>query len=100
MRFAPKQKWSPPYLFQPLYNILLMAFFEWGVAVHDLDFEAIRTGKKSKRQLKDELKAIGVKARRQIVKDYIAFPLLSGRSGFKRTFWANFTANIVRNLWS
>src|SRR6476661_2389621 len=97
-RNDPKQKWYPFYLLQPFYNVLLMAFFEWGVAVHDLDFEAIRTGKKSKKQLRDELKAIGTKARRQIVKDYIAFPLLSGRKGFKRTLWANFTANIVRNL--
>jgi linoleoyl-CoA desaturase len=100
MRIDPKQKWYPFYLAQPFYNLLLMAFFEWGVAVHDLDFEAIRTGKKPKKQLRDELKAIGVKARRQIVKDYIAFPALSGRKGFKRTFWANFTANVVRNLWS
>jgi fatty acid desaturase len=101
MRIDPKQKWHPVYLFQPLYNILLMAFFEWGVAVHDLDFEAIRKGEKSKKQLRDELKAIGVKARRQIVKDYLAFPALSGsREGFKRTFWANFTANVVRNVWS
>jgi linoleoyl-CoA desaturase len=100
MRIDPKQKWYPWYLAQPFYNILLTAFFEWGVAVHDLDFEAIRSGKKPKRQVRDELKAIGLKARRQIVKDYIAFPALSGRKGFKRTFWANFTANIVRNIWS
>ncbi|MCW2967593.1 MAG: hypothetical protein JWM71_1365 [Solirubrobacteraceae bacterium] len=100
MRIDPKQKWHPVYLAQPFYNLLLMAFFEWGVASHDLDFEAILTGKKSKKQLRDELKAMGLKARRQIVKDYIAFPALSGRKGFKRTFWANFTANIVRNLWS
>jgi linoleoyl-CoA desaturase len=100
MRIDPKQKWHPFYLGQPLYNLLLMAFFEWGVASHDLDLEAIRKGTKSKKQLRDELKAMGVKARRQIVKDYIAFPALSGRKGFKRTFWANFTANIVRNLWS
>jgi linoleoyl-CoA desaturase len=100
MRIDPKQRWHPIYLAQPFYNLLLMAFFEWGVASHDLDFEAIRKGTKSKKQLRDELKAMGVKARRQIVKDYIAFPALSGRQGFKRTFWANFTANIVRNLWS
>ena len=100
MRIDPKQKWYPWYLAQPFYNLLLMGFFEWGVAMHDLDFEAIRTGKKSKKQLRDELKAIGLKARRQILKDYVAFPLLSGRKGFKRTFWANFTANIIRNLWT
>ena len=26
-----------------------MAFFEWGVAFHDLDFEAIRKGEKPRR---------------------------------------------------
>ena len=51
MRIDPHQKWHPVYLLQPLYNVLLMAFFEWGVAFHDLDFEAIRTGEKSKKQV-------------------------------------------------
>ncbi|HEY5344234.1 MAG TPA: acyl-CoA desaturase [Solirubrobacteraceae bacterium] len=128
MRIDPHQKWHPVYLFQPLYNLLLMGFFEWGVALHDLNFDAIRAGEKSKGKLTKELKAIGVKARRQIVKDYVAFPLLSaalaalasGRPGsppapggsavasrsaaatrsFKATLAANFTANIVRNVWA
>ncbi|HYF27632.1 MAG TPA: acyl-CoA desaturase [Baekduia sp.] len=100
MRIDPKQPWHPVYLLQPVYNLLLMALFEWGVALHDLDLEAIRKGTKDKRQFVDELKGIGRKARRQIVKDYILFPALSGRKGFKRTLKANITANIVRNLWS
>jgi fatty acid desaturase len=99
MRIDPHQPWHPVYLLQPFYNLLLMGFFEWGVAVHDINGEAVRTGEKSKAQVKQELKAIGVKARRQIVKDYIAFPLLSGRA-FKSTLAANFTANIVRNVWA
>jgi NADPH-dependent stearoyl-CoA 9-desaturase len=99
MRIDPYQRWYPIYLFQPLYNLLLMGFFEWGVALHDLNGDAIRSGEKPKRQVVRELKAIGVKARRQIVKDYIAFPLLSGRA-FKSTLAANFTANIVRNVWA
>ena len=37
---------------------------------------------------------------RQVLKDYIAFPALSGRKGFKQTLPANFTANLVRNIWS
>ena len=48
MRIDPHQKWHPVYLFQPFYNLLLAAFFEWGVAIHDLDFEAIKKGEKSK----------------------------------------------------
>jgi len=78
MRIDPQQKWHPVYLLQPLYNLGLMAFFEWGVAFHDLDFEAIRTGEKSKAQVKRELAGIREKAKSQIVKDYIAWPLLSG----------------------
>jgi len=100
MRIDPQQKWHPVYLAQPFYNILLMAFFEWGVAVHDLDFQAIRRGEKSKGQIKRELKGMAGKARTQIVKDYLAFPALSGRKGFKSTLKANFTANIVRNAWA
>jgi fatty acid desaturase len=136
MRIDPHQKWHPVYLLQPLYNLILMGFFEWGVALHDLNFDAIHSGEKSKRKVNEELKAIGVKARKQIVKDYIAFPLLSGaaaalaaglrgsssgqpgsassgRNGgslsergssatraFKSTLAADFTANIVRNVWA
>ncbi len=99
MRIDPHQRWHPIYVLQPLYNLVLMGFFEWGVALHDLNFDAIRSGEKPRSKALAELKAIGVKARRQIVKDYIAFPLLSGRA-FKSTIAANFTANIVRNVWA
>jgi linoleoyl-CoA desaturase len=122
MRIDPHQHWHPVYLLQPFYNLILMGFFEWGVALHDLNFDAIHAGEKSKKQVTGELKAIGVKARRQIVKDYIAFPLLAAaltavlpdtgkamgakkargraRRAFKSTLAANFTANIVRNVWA
>ncbi len=104
MRIDPHQKWHPVYLLQPFYNALLMAFFEWGVAFHDLDLEALRKGEKSQKDMLHDLKGIWGKARNQIVKDYIAFPALSAlvfrKQGYKATFWANFTSNIVRNLWA
>ncbi|HEV2075832.1 MAG TPA: fatty acid desaturase [Thermoleophilaceae bacterium] len=77
MRIDPQQRWHPVYLLQPLYNLLLMAFFEWGVALHDLDFEAIRSGEKPRKQVWEELKGISGKARDQIVKDYVGWPLIS-----------------------
>ena len=135
MRIDPHQKWHPVYLFQPFYNLILAGFFEWGVAAHDLDFDAIRSGEKSKAEVRRQLKGMGGKARSQIVKDYVAWPLISGlamaavdlaletrgsRSGsrrrpgkgalaaaleggirsFRSTQKANFTANIVRNVWA
>lgn len=100
MRIDPHQHWHPVYLLQPLYNVVLMALFEWGVAFHDLDFEAIKKGEKPKKELRRELRGMAIKARNQIVKDYLAFPALSGRKGFKKTLKANFTANIIRNVWA
>jgi fatty acid desaturase len=78
MRIDPGQPWNPVYLFQPIYNILLSMLFEWGVAVHDLDFTAIRAGDKDLKQVRKELKGIAGKARAQITKDYIAWPAISG----------------------
>ncbi len=99
MRIDPRQPWSPVYLLQPVYNVLLMALFEWGVALHDLDLEQVRKGKKPAKQLKQELAGIAEKARRQIVKDYVAWPALSG-SEWRSTLVANAVSNVVRNVWS
>jgi fatty acid desaturase len=77
MRIDPEQRWHPVYLAQPIYNLILAALFEWGVALHDLDFEAIRKGHKPMHQVKRELKGIAGKAKDQVVKDYIAWPLVS-----------------------
>jgi linoleoyl-CoA desaturase len=78
MRIDPHQKWNPVYLLQPFYNLLLMALFEWGVALHDLDLTAIRAGEKDLKEVRKELKGIAGKARTQIVKDYVAWPAISG----------------------
>ncbi|MDQ2795821.1 MAG: acyl-CoA desaturase [Actinomycetota bacterium] len=99
-RVDARQKWNPAYLLQPIGNIVLMAAFEWGVALHDLDFDKIKSGEKSKKQVRDELKGIGRKGANQILKDYIAYPALSGRKGYKSTLAANAIANVVRNVWS
>ncbi len=77
LRIDPKQKWRPRYLGQPLYNLLLMLLFEWGVAVHDMDIDAIRAGEKPWSEVRKDLKGIGVKARSQIKKDYLGWPVIS-----------------------
>ncbi|MGI8659575.1 MAG: fatty acid desaturase family protein [Thermoleophilaceae bacterium] len=77
MRIDPHQKWNPVYLAQPFYNLVLMGLFEWAVAFHDLDKDAIRRGEKSMAKIRRELKGMVGKAKDQIVKDYVAFPLLS-----------------------
>jgi fatty acid desaturase len=97
-RVDPKQEWEPWFLTQPIVNVLLMVGFEWGIAVHDLDFDAIEDGTKDMAVLREEILGIVGKAAKQILKDYIAFPLLSRRP--KRTLVANVAANAIRNTWA
>jgi linoleoyl-CoA desaturase len=99
LRVTPEQPWHPVNLGQPVYNALLALFFEWGVALHDLDIEAIRRRRKDPAEMKRQLRGIWRKVRRQVGKDYVIFPLLAGPA-FLSTLAANATANLVRNLWS
>jgi fatty acid desaturase len=77
MRIDPNQQWRPANLGQPLYNLLLTMLFEWGVAVHDLDIEEVLHGEKSWSDIRKDVKGIAGKARSQIIKDYIGWPLIS-----------------------
>ncbi|HET7350936.1 MAG TPA: acyl-CoA desaturase [Marmoricola sp.] len=99
LRMAREQKWNPANLGQPVYNALLATLFQWGVALHDLDIEAIRKREKDPKVMKKQLKQIWRKVRRQVGKDYIFFPALTGPA-FAHTAAANGLANLTRNLWS
>jgi fatty acid desaturase len=99
LRVTSDQKWHPVNLGQPIYNALLALLFEWGVALHDLDIERIRKREKDPKEMKRQLKGIWKKVRRQVAKDYVIFPALTGPQ-FVSTLTANATANIIRNLWS
>ena len=99
-RVTPKQDWAPEFLLQPFTNVLLMLFFEWGVMLHDLDFDAIEDGTKDWGVLRTEVLEIAQKVTTQVAKDYVAFPALAGKRGWKHTLTANITAGILRNIWT
>jgi fatty acid desaturase len=77
MRIDPNQPWHPVWLAQPLFNLLLTILFEWGVAVHDIDFRAAQRGEKPWSEVREEFKGITGKARQQINKDYLGWPAIS-----------------------
>jgi fatty acid desaturase len=77
MRIDPNQPWHPVWLAQPLFNFLLTILFEWGVAVHDIDFRAAQRGEKPWSEVGQEFRGITGKARQQIAKDYIGWPAIS-----------------------
>ncbi|MCU1626538.1 MAG: fatty acid desaturase [Pseudonocardia sp.] len=99
LRMSEEQRWHPYYLGNPLWNALLAVFFQWGVALHDIEIEKIVAGEKDRRTVWSQLKRIGRKMRSQFTKDYLVFPALAGPF-FAPVLLGNATANLVRNLWS
>jgi NADPH-dependent stearoyl-CoA 9-desaturase len=99
LRVRSDQPWHPYYLGQPLYNAALMLLFQWGVALHDLDIEGAAKMDADPAEMKAKLAQIARKVRKQVLKDYVLFPALSGPF-FPATIAANATANLARNVWS
>lgn len=99
LRMTRDEKWRPINLLQPLANVLLALTFEWGIALHDraaaVELEGADPSKVNSQANKDFARKIF----RQLGKDFVLFPLLTGPA-WKSTMTANLTANVVRNLWA
>ena len=100
MRVDEDQRWMPFYLGQPLWSFINACFFEYGIAAYDLELgKNLRKGRHKDPAFRARAKEVLVKIRKQVTKDYVVHPALSGPS-FVPTLAANFTANLVRNLWT
>jgi linoleoyl-CoA desaturase len=99
LRMSEDQPWRPYYLGNPIYATLLAAFFQYGVAMHDLETERIAAGDATFAEKREMAQDIWRKVRGQWLKDYALFPALSGPS-FPLVLAGNATANLTRNLWS
>ena len=99
LRMSEDQSWRPYYLGNPVYATLLALFFQYGVALHDLETERLASGEIKLAEKRKLLGGIWKKVRRQTLKDYVIFPALSGPF-FLFPLAGNATANLVRNVWS
>jgi linoleoyl-CoA desaturase len=99
LRISDKQPWKPAYVFQPFYNALLAALFQWGVAVHDIPIGAVAGGTANLDEVRPLALGIARKAAKQLAKDYLIWPLLGGPFFFY-VAGANAVANLMRNVWS
>lgn len=104
LRLSDDLRWRVQNSWQLLTYLVLSTFFQWGIAYHELAAQRVFFGRKkadrhsqvSDAQLK---KAFFTKARRQMLKDYLIYPLL---------FWpvalpvliGNLVANLLRNWWT
>ena len=99
LRLFPEQKWEPRYILNLPMMFTLAVFFENLLALQTLEVEKLRTGERTFKEIRERSKPIFKKAGRQMLKDYVFFPLLAGPF-FLPVLAGNFAANILRNLWT
>ena len=100
MRVDEDQRWMPFYLAQPVWNFINACFFEYGIAAYDLELgKNLKKSRRGDPDFKVRVKQVTAKIRGQVTKDYVVHPLMSGPSA-PATLAANFTANLIRNLWT
>lgn len=99
LRMWEAQPWTPAALANPFAALGLALVFEYGVALHDLELERVARGERSPKEAWRLFRSVAEKVRRQVTKDYLLFPLLSGPA-FLPALAGNATANVVRNVWA
>lgn len=114
LRVTPMQPWAWKYLPQPIYAFLLMMFFEEGVALHEQAIMDFVEKRKTFAEIKPLMARIGRKAGRQMLKDYVMWPLAALLVAIPISYYvptspwlvfglvagANAIANIIRNIWA
>ena len=99
LRIFPEQRWKPFYLLQPIIAVVFALLFEWGVAIQNLKLGRWWAGKTSNVEMRKKLHPAGRKMLRQVLKDYLVFPLLAGPF-FLAVLSGNAVANVLRNVWT
>ena len=104
LRLSNDFRWRVKNVWQFATYIVLSVLFQWGVSYHEMAAERVFFGKK-KDNRKNQVTHSELKKRffskgaRQLVKDYVLFPLLAGPL-FLWVLSGNLIANLLRNLWT
>ena len=100
IRVSESQPWEPRFLLNIPLAIQLMIFFEWYVGVQNLHLEDVLAYKtKTWREVWQDSIKLRKKVKRQVIKDYVFFPLIAGPNAIP-VFAGNAVANVIRSLWA
>ncbi|MEE6138602.1 fatty acid desaturase [Mycobacterium sp. 050128] len=103
LRVTRDQPWKPFNAGNLLFNAILAFGFEWGIGFQPIEFGKLLKAGPEREMTALKIRESAVKAGRQAVKDYLAFPALTSLSpaaSYKSTLKANVVANVIRNVWA
>ena len=99
LRVTRDVPWEPKYAANLLVNTALMMGFEWGIGMQGVTLTDALPNSDATPGERRHARAFLRKAAKQILKDYILFPVLAGPSG-RQTLTATLAANLIRNVWT
>ena len=99
LRVDEAQPWRPRHAVQPFWNLVNACFFEYGITLYDLGIGDTFRSRGGSPELRARARVAARRAGRQLTKDYVVWPALSGR-GWRATLAGDAAANLLRNLWS
>ncbi len=98
IRMTEAQAWEPRYLANIPITVTLMFGFQWFLGFQNVHPEEFFDPKIGFKQAATNARAFGRKVVRQVVKDYVFFPVIAGPM-FLPVLAGNATANLIRNIW-
>ena len=113
LRLSAEMKWEPRHLMQAPYAVIVALLFEWAIAIHNLEFERLRTDREATQARIQRLwPRARAKMGAQLRKDALWWPLLAAVLGLAlgglpgawlaggTVLIGNAVAGAMRNLWT
>ncbi len=109
LRLSTDLRWSPLHAFQLLLTALLAAFFQWFVAVHDLQLDKVVIGRKKWSSVRPQWLLVRAKMWHIVRRDYVVWPLVGAAVGAVfghaqdsalAVLAGNVVGNLIRNVWA
>jgi len=109
LRLSADLRWSWLHPFQLFLTGILASFFEWFVAIHDMQLDKIVIGKRKWADVRPQWLLVRAKIWRQVKKDYVVWPLAAWAIGLAlgmgsdlalAVLVGNIASNFIRNIWA
>ena len=99
LRVTRDQRWKPFYIGNPVYNLILQLFFEYGIAAQHLELGKVAKGRVDQQSSNASADEGSRRWASRSPRTTWSYPALTGPA-WRSTLSANFVANMIRNVWT
>ncbi len=109
LRLSNDLRWSWLHPFQLLLTMLLAAYFQWFVAIHDMQMDKVVIGRRKWSDVRPQWLLVRAKMWKIVKRDYVVWPLVAALVGLPfgasvdmalAVLAGNAVGNLIRNIWA